>query len=74
MSFIKKSDVKRHLSTGSGTSLYPSARSRRDAAAPVTKTTETEFGIALGHPISPDGESNAQVRGSLGIPANAGRS
>jgi hypothetical protein len=79
MSLIKRSDVRNHLSTRSGsTSVFPFGLSRRDAEPdPVsngtgTKAVETDVSISPSHPISPEAVSNAQVGGFVGVPAASG--
>ncbi|MGB6133849.1 MAG: hypothetical protein WBG54_18855 [Acidobacteriaceae bacterium] len=74
MSLIKKADVKSHLSAKSGTSVYPFGL-KRSAAAPAANATEakveTDISISPSHPISPEAVPNAQVGGSVGVPAAA---
>jgi len=79
MSLIKKSDVKSHLSTA-GTSVYPFGLKRPDtktADEPSTggaKAEATDISISPSHPIAPEAVPNAQVGGSVGVPANAEKS
>ncbi|MGA8111192.1 MAG: hypothetical protein WBD46_05135 [Acidobacteriaceae bacterium] len=79
MSLIRKSDVKSHLST-TDTSVYPFGLTRSDAdAAPDSQPPDApaevhDISISPSHPISPEAVPDAQVGGSVGVPANAGQS
>lgn len=79
MSFLRKSDVKNHLSTRSGTSTHPPDRPQppardADSAAnlagnvPATGAGEGDLSISPSHPVSPEPTANAQIGGSIGIP------
>jgi hypothetical protein len=76
MNLIRKADVKAHLSTGS-TSVYPFGLKKSDAkAADGSKDSgaeaePTDISISPSHPISPEAVPNAQVGGSIGVPASA---
>jgi hypothetical protein len=78
MSLIKKADVKSHLSTAS-TSVYPFGLKRSDTKTdaetndPNTPAEVTDISISPSHPISPEAVPNAQVGGSIGMPANSGK-
>jgi hypothetical protein len=79
MSLIKKSDVKSHLSK-ENTSVYPFGLKRPDTKT-AAKTNDrgapaevTDISISPSHPISPEAVPNSQVGGSVGVPANAGKS
>ena len=80
MSLIKKSDVKSHLSTRAGTSVYPFGLVRPDEAfnaqsnSSGKKATAPDFGISPSHAISPEPIPNAQVGGSVGVADGEGRS
>lgn len=76
MSFLRKSDVKNHLSTRSETSHYSPGRIQRDPA-PVTdsenkasesKAAEVNTSVSPGNPTSPEVAPNAEVGGSSGLP------
>ena len=75
MSLIKKSDVKNHLSV-TDTSVYPFGLKRSDGMkttdlkAAGTPAEADAISISPSHPISPEVISNAQVGGSVGIPAS----
>jgi hypothetical protein len=76
MSIIKKSDIKRHLSTRSATSVFPFGLKSSDTAiAPGNDNagTQADISISPSHPISPEAVPNAQVGGSVGVP-NTGKS
>lgn len=73
MSFLRKSDVKNHLSTRSGTSTHPPGLTPHDPAtspdnnAAGTRPDETDLGIrpdAIAH-------AAAQAGGSTGTPEKA---
>ena len=79
MSFLRKSDVKNHLSTRSGTSAHPLSHPQPpardvDSAAnfesnvPTTGTGKGDLSVSPSHPVSPEPTPNAQVGGSIGIP------
>ena len=76
MSLIKKSDVKTHLSS-TGTSVYPFGLKKSDVKPDAKGETagapalETDISISASRPISPEAVPNAQVGGSIGVPANA---
>jgi hypothetical protein len=81
MSLIKKSDVKNHLSTRTGsTSVFPFGLTRPDAGPAQeskvsgAKRDTADISISPSHPISPEAVPNAEVGGSVGIPANAASS
>jgi hypothetical protein len=79
MSLLNKSDVKNHLSTKSGTSVYPFGLKRSDTApaaegADPGAKVDTDMSISPSHPISPEAVPNTQVGGSVGVPTSAGRS
>lgn len=71
MSFLRKSDVKNHLSPRSGISTHPPDPTRRDPAtspennAAGTRPEQTDIGIRL-DPISPPAVPAAQAGGSTG--------
>jgi hypothetical protein len=73
MSLIKKSDVKDHLYTGA--SVYPFGLTRPEpkvdpeGTAPATNAAESDISISPSHPIAPEAVPNAQVGGSIGVPA-----
>jgi hypothetical protein len=76
MSLTRKTDIKSHLSS-TDTSVYPfglkksdvkAAAGVEDAGAPAKGT---DISISPSHPIAPEAIPNAQVGGSVGIPANA---
>jgi hypothetical protein len=74
MSLIKKSDVKNHLFTGA--SVYPFGLTRPDPKAGPGSSTDTkvdvaDISISPSHPIAPEATPNAQVGGSVGVPASA---
>jgi hypothetical protein len=75
MSLIKKSDVKNHLFTGA--SVYPFGLTRPDPKANSGSTTTdtkvdvADISISPSHPIAPEATPNAQVGGSVGVPAGA---
>ena len=75
MSLIKKSDEKDHLSTGA--SVYPfgltrpNPRADPEGAAPGTNAEAADISISPSHPIAPEAVPNAQVGGSVGVPAEA---
>jgi hypothetical protein len=73
MSLIKKSDVKNHLFTGA--SVYPFGLTGPDPKAGPgstdTKVDVADISISPSHPIAPEATPNAQVGGSVGIPAGA---
>jgi hypothetical protein len=73
MSLIKKSDVKNHLYTGA--SVYPFGLTRPDPKADPgrtgTKVDVADISISPSHPIAPEATPNAQVGGSVGVPAGA---
>ncbi|MFZ0633301.1 MAG: hypothetical protein WA399_19095 [Acidobacteriaceae bacterium] len=79
MSLIKKADVKGHLSTAS-TSVYPFGLKRSDTQAaaestdPGAQAESTDISISPSHPIAPEAVPNAQVGGSIGVPASSGKS
>ncbi|MFY9744882.1 MAG: hypothetical protein WA891_05605 [Acidobacteriaceae bacterium] len=76
MSLIKKADVKSHLSTAS-TSVYPFGLKRPEAKTaaesndPGAPAEVTDISISPSHPIAPEATPNAQVGGSVGVPAGA---
>ncbi len=76
MSLIKKSDVKSHLSTAT-TSVYPFGLNRADTkTAPesndfAAQADGADISISPSHPIASDTIPNAQVGGSVGVPAGA---
>jgi hypothetical protein len=77
MSLIKKSDVKGDLPTQTATSVFPFGLKRSDAQAdsdPNAVDTSEDISISPSHPISPEAVPNAQVGGSIGIPADAAKS
>jgi hypothetical protein len=75
MSFVKKSDVKNHLSA-KNTSVYPFGLKRSDTKTtadgkdPGAPAEAADISIRPSHPISPEAIPNAQVGGSVGIPAS----
>jgi hypothetical protein len=73
MSLIKKSDVKNHLFTGA--SVYPFGLTQPDPKAGPgstdTKVDVADISISPSHPIAPEATPNAQVGGSVGVPASA---
>ena len=79
MSLIKKFDVKKHLSK-TDTSVYPFGLTRFDTPTakegiePGAQAEVTDISISPSRPISPEAVPNAQVGGSVGAPADAGRS
>ena len=78
MSLIKRSDLKNHQSTKTGTSVYPFGLKRRDAGAVAGSNTpdakvEADVSISPSNPISQEEVPNAQVGGSIGVPADAGK-
>ena len=82
MSLIKKFDVKKHLSK-TDTSVYPFGLTRSDAptvkegiepGAQAEVAEVIDISISPSRPISPESVPNAQVGGSVGAPADAGRS
>jgi hypothetical protein len=78
MSLIKKADVKSHLSTAS-TSVFPfglkrSEEKSADGKNPGANTEAADISISPSHPIAPEAVPNAQVGGSVGVPANAEKS
>ena len=70
---MKKSDVKSHLSTGSGTSVYPFGLIRPEAADGTEGKDATAISISPSHPIAPEATPNAQVGGSVGMPESSGK-
>lgn len=75
MSLIKKSDVKNHFSKRSGNSVYPFGLKRPEKAAnPEKQGNVVDISISPSHPISSEAVPNAQVGGSIGVPADEGRS
>lgn len=77
MNLFNKSDVKNHLSTKSGLSVYPFGLKRSDTGHstedPDAKAG-SEISISPSHPISPEAVPNAQVGGSVGVPTETGNS
>lgn len=76
---LNKSDVKNHLSTKTGMSVYPFGLKRSDTAPSPEGTdsgakVDTDISISPSHPISPEAVPNAQVGGSVGVPASGERS
>jgi hypothetical protein len=71
MSLIKKSDVKSNLSS-TDTSVYPFGLTRSDNAevADGKEPHTHDISISPSHPIAPEAVPNAQVGGSVGIPAD----
>ena len=70
MSLIKKSDVQNHLFTGA--SVYPFGLTQPDPkAGPGSTDEKADISISPSHPIAPEATPNAQVGGSVGIPAGA---
>lgn len=82
MTLIRRSDVKNHLSTRSGsTSMFPSGLTRPDEAAvapagsaPETRADRTEIAISPDRAITPEPVLNPQAGDSVRIPAKAGNS
>jgi hypothetical protein len=69
VSLIRKSDVKSHLATRN-TSVYPFGLKKPDSAAEGQKPgAPADISISPSHPIAPEGVPNAQVGGSVGVPA-----
>ena len=79
MSLIKKSDVKNHLSMA-GTSVDPFGLKRSDTKAvadikdPGAHAEVRDISTSPSHPISPEAVPNAQIGGSVGVPAGATQS
>lgn len=79
MSLIKKADVKSHLSTAS-TSVFPFGLKRSDTKTnaenktPGSQAESKDISISPSHPIAPEAVPNAQIGGSVGVPANAEKS
>lgn len=79
MSLMNKSDVKNHLSTKSGISVYPFGLKRSDTAPPSEGTdpgtkVDADISISPSQAISPEAVPNAQVGGSVGVPTSSGKS
>jgi hypothetical protein len=77
MSLIKKSDAKGRSSTRSATSVFPYGLKRSDtptASEPDAADPKEDISISPSHPIAAETVPNAQVGGSVGIPANAAKS
>jgi hypothetical protein len=76
MSLIKKSDVKHHLSA-TDTAVYPFGLMRSDtppakkSGEPAAPAEAIDISISPSHPIAPEAVPNAQVGGSVGVPADA---
>jgi hypothetical protein len=76
MSLIRKADVRNHLSA-TDTSVYPFGLTRSSASTageskePGAQAEVTDMSISPSHPIAPEAVPNAQVGGSVGVPANA---
>lgn len=76
MSLIKKPAVKNHLSA-TDTSVYPFGLKRSDTPTaekskePGAQAEVIEISISPSHPIAPEAVPNAQVGGSVGVPADA---
>ncbi len=79
MSLIRKSDVKNHLSV-TDTSVYPFGLTRSDtptaekSSEPGAGAEVNDISISPSHPIAPETIPNAQVGGSVGVPADTERS
>jgi hypothetical protein len=75
MSLIKKSDVKSHLSTATS-SVYPFGLKRTDTKTSpesndFAQADGADISISPSHHIASDTIPNAQVGGSVGVPAGA---
>ena len=73
MSLIKKSDVKNHLSTRTGsTTVFPFGKPQPKSAAGTSKVPGAKadpVDIST-NPLSPEGVRDAQAGSSIGVPAN----
>lgn len=80
MTLMNRSDVKKHLSTRSGSpSIFPSGLTRPDAVTapasgdPETRADDTETSISPARTIAPEAVPNSPAGDSV-IPAKAGDS
>jgi hypothetical protein len=76
MSLIKKADVKDYLAKKSRATVYPFGLKRSDTAGATEGSAAgakgtTDISISPSHPLAPEAVPNAQVGGSVGVPAAA---